>query len=86
MNQRSWLFRVRVCAITRTHFYLRSLPPCASAELKYAASQPPLQVAFDVSGGHYNGVVHGGELFLQTDIAKAPVIRYPAVAPRNCIH
>ncbi len=82
MNQRSWLFQ-RCASLLAPIFIFGAYSPCASAELKYAASQPPLQVAFDVSGGHYNGVVHGGELFLQTDIAKAPVIRYPAAAAKK---
>lgn len=56
---------------------------CAADDLKYVASQPPLQVTFEIAGGHYNGAVNGGDLFLQTDIPKAPVIAFPAAAEKK---
>jgi hypothetical protein len=51
-----------------------------AAELAYAITDPPLEVAFAVAGGHYSGVVTGGNLFLQTDIATAPVVRWKKAA------
>jgi hypothetical protein len=44
-------------------------------KLLYERTDPPLEVTFTVSGGHYSGLVTGGNLFLQTDISNAPVVR-----------
>jgi hypothetical protein len=49
----------------------------SAKELTYQCSQPPLSVTFDVAG-HYNGAVNCGNLFLQSDIPDAPVVRWPA--------
>lgn len=45
-------------------------------ELIYECTDPPLEVTFAVAGGHYSGVVTGGNLFIQTDISNAPVVRW----------
>lgn len=50
--------------------------PTASKELTYGCSNPPLEVTFAVEGGHYSGVVSGGNIFLQSDIPTAPVVRW----------
>lgn len=42
----------------------------------YTSSTPPLEVTFKIVGGHYNGAVTGGNLFLQTDIPEAPLVRF----------
>ena len=41
---------------------------------QYGCSDPPLGAVFNVSGGHYSGVVSCGNLFLATDIPTAPVV------------
>jgi len=41
----------------------------------YECTDPPLEVTFAVAGGHYSGVVTGGNLFLQPDISDAPIVR-----------
>lgn len=59
---------------------------CAAAAgtpLKYGSSQPPLQVTFDIAGGYYSGAVNAGNLFLQTDIPKAPVVRWEHADPKK---
>ena len=48
----------------------------AAKELAYERTDPPLEVTFAVAGGHYSGVVTGGNLFLQSDISGAPVVRW----------
>lgn len=48
----------------------------AAKELAYERTDPPLEVRFAVAGGHYSGVVTGGNLFLQSDISDAPVVRW----------
>ena len=48
----------------------------AAKELDYVCSVPPLEVTFAVSGGHYNGAVACGNLFLQSDIPVAPLVRW----------
>lgn len=48
----------------------------AAKELAYERTDPPLEVTFAVAGRHYGGEVTGGNLFLQTDIADAPVVRW----------
>ncbi|HEY9731962.1 MAG TPA: hypothetical protein V6C89_08620 [Drouetiella sp.] len=45
-------------------------------QLRYSQSTPPLEVTFSVEGGHYNGSVTGGNLFLQTDIGAPPMVRW----------
>ena len=56
---------------------LCALPGLAGAtELTYTRTDPPLEVTFAVAGGHYSGAVTGGNLFLQADIADAPVVRW----------
>jgi phosphatidylethanolamine-binding protein (PEBP) family uncharacterized protein len=58
-------------------FALFDIPSVASgAELNYACSVPPLELRFEVQGDHYNGAVNCGNLFLQTDIATAPKVRW----------
>ena len=49
-------------------------------ELTYERTDPPLEVTFTVTGGHYSGVVTGGNLFLQSDISVAPVVRWKEAA------
>jgi hypothetical protein len=48
----------------------------AAAELNYECSVPPLEVRFAIAGGHYNGAVNCGNLFLQTDIPTPPLVRW----------
>jgi phosphatidylethanolamine-binding protein (PEBP) family uncharacterized protein len=48
----------------------------AAKDLAYERTDPPLEVTFSVAGGHYSGVVTGGNLFLQSDISVAPVVRW----------
>jgi len=45
-------------------------------ELIYERTDPPLEVTFAVAGGHYSGVVTGGNLFIQSDISEAPIVRW----------
>lgn len=49
-------------------------------ELTYECTDPPLEVTFKIEGGHYSGVVTGGNLFLQSDISTAPLIRWKNAA------
>lgn len=49
-------------------------------ELAYECTNPPLELTFAVAGGHYSGAVTGGNLFLQTDISDAPVVRWKRAA------
>jgi hypothetical protein len=46
----------------------------------YECTDPPLEVTFAVAGGHYSGVVTGGNLFLQPDISDAPIVRWQKAA------
>jgi Phosphatidylethanolamine-binding protein len=48
----------------------------AANELNYECSVPPLEVTFAIVGGHYSGAVNCGNLFLQSDIPTAPVVRW----------
>jgi phosphatidylethanolamine-binding protein (PEBP) family uncharacterized protein len=48
----------------------------SARELSYISSTPPLEVTFKIAGGHYSGMVTGGNLFLQTDIPEAPLVRF----------
>jgi phosphatidylethanolamine-binding protein (PEBP) family uncharacterized protein len=45
-------------------------------ELIYERTDPPLEVTFAVAGGHYSGVVTGGNLFIQSDISEAPIVHW----------
>lgn len=51
-------------------------PSADAKELSYSKSTPPLEVTFQIEGGHYSGEVTGGNLFLQTDISQAPCVRW----------
>jgi Phosphatidylethanolamine-binding protein len=58
-------------------FVLLGLPHLASArELQYGCSEPSIEVTFAVKDGHYSGTVNCGNLFLQSDIPDAPVVRW----------
>jgi phosphatidylethanolamine-binding protein (PEBP) family uncharacterized protein len=48
----------------------------AAKELTYDCSVPPLEVTFAVAGDHYSGAVNCGNLFLQSDIPAAPLVRW----------
>jgi hypothetical protein len=50
--------------------------PAAAVELNYECSAPPLEVKFAIAGGRYSGAVNCGNLFLQTDIPTAPLVRW----------
>ena len=50
-------------------------------DLSYVTSTPPLEVTFNVAGGHYSGAVTGGNLFLETDIPDAPLVRFSQAKP-----
>ena len=45
-------------------------------ELNYGCSKSALELTFSVEGGHYSGVVSCGNLFLQSSIPSAPVVRW----------
>jgi len=47
-----------------------------AAELHYSYSMPPLEVHFTVLGGHYSGKVDDGNLFIDRDIQKAPLVKW----------
>jgi len=65
-----------------TALFLCALPGLVAAtELTYVRTDPPLEVTFAVAGGHYSGAVTGGNLFLQADIADAPVVRWKDATP-----
>ena len=48
----------------------------AASEISFTCTPEPLRVRFQVKGGHYNGEVNCGNLFLQPDIPVAPVVTY----------
>jgi hypothetical protein len=48
----------------------------SARELDYGCSTPPIEVTFAVTDHHYNGSVSCGNLFLQSDIPTAPVVRW----------
>jgi Phosphatidylethanolamine-binding protein len=52
-------------------------------DLHYTRSEPPLEVVFAVAGGHYSGVVDGGNLFIQNDIPDAPLVRWTKANPNK---
>ncbi len=53
------------------------IPDLASARaLSYGCSEPQLEVTFAVKDRHYAGAVSCGNLFLQSDIPTAPVVRW----------
>jgi phosphatidylethanolamine-binding protein (PEBP) family uncharacterized protein len=59
-------------------------PDLASAkELNYGCSVPPLEVTFKIVGGHYSGAVNCGNLFLQSDIPVAPLVRWKSANARK---
>jgi phosphatidylethanolamine-binding protein (PEBP) family uncharacterized protein len=61
---------------------LFSMSRITSAEdLDYTCSEPPLKVTFAVEGGHYSGEVNRGNLFIQSDISKAPVVQWKKADP-----
>lgn len=53
----------------------------AARELDYRCSKPPIEVTFAVTDRHYNGAVNCGNLFLQSDIPTAPVVRWKGADP-----
>jgi hypothetical protein len=56
---------------------LFGIPQLVSArELSYGCSEPPIEVTFGVGDRHYGGAVSCGNLFLQSDIPIAPVVRW----------
>ena len=56
---------------------LFGIPHLASArELNYGCSKPQLEVTFTVKDRRYTGAVSCGNLFLQSDIPTAPVVRW----------
>jgi phosphatidylethanolamine-binding protein (PEBP) family uncharacterized protein len=60
---------------------LIGIPQLASArQLDYGCSTPPIAVTFAVTDQHYNGAVSCGNLFLQSDIPTAPVVRWKGAA------
>ena len=60
---------------------LGQIEPETFSDLSYVSSAPPLEVTFKIAGGHYNGAVTGGNLFLQTDIPEAPLVRFSQAKP-----
>ena len=57
-------------------------PPGSANELNYGCSTPPpLEVTFAIVDGRYNGAVGCGNLFLQSDIPAAPVVRWKRADP-----
>lgn len=48
----------------------------AVPNLRFICTPEPLQVSFDIVGGHYSGEVNCGNLFLQTDIPTAPLVSF----------
>ena len=58
-----------------------ALSPAAAAELTYGCSKPPLEVTFAVDNQHYSGAVTCGNLFLQTDIPTAPLVKWRGAKP-----
>jgi phosphatidylethanolamine-binding protein (PEBP) family uncharacterized protein len=50
-------------------------------ELDYRCSKPPIEVTFAVTDRHYNGAVNCGNLFLQSEIPTAPVVRWKGADP-----
>lgn len=82
MNERSRSFQLYAAAVTCISL-INVGGPAVAEDLKYTCSTPPLQVTFDVAGGHYSGVVNAGNLFLEPDIPKAPVVRFPTAAEKK---
>jgi hypothetical protein len=60
---------------------LGEIEPETVSDLSYVSSTPPLEVTFEIAGGHYSGAVTGGNLFLQTDIPDAPLVRFSQTTP-----
>ena len=51
--------------------------------LQFTCTPEPLHVRFQIKGGHYNGEVNCGNLFLQPDIPVAPVVTYGSANPEK---
>jgi phosphatidylethanolamine-binding protein (PEBP) family uncharacterized protein len=69
-KQASLLATVVLCALIGiTH-------RASARELDYGCSTPPIEVTFAVIDSHYSGKVSCGNLFLQSDIPSAPVVRW----------
>jgi phosphatidylethanolamine-binding protein (PEBP) family uncharacterized protein len=66
----------RIAALTVFCAVFATPPPGSAKQLHYACSMPPLEVTFAVVDGRYNGAVGCGNLFLQSDIPTAPVVRW----------
>jgi phosphatidylethanolamine-binding protein (PEBP) family uncharacterized protein len=76
MNKRLQLFvALSLCAM------LGSDQIAHAGELKYSCSQPPLEVTYEIVGDRYNGKVNCGNLFLQSDIPTAAVVRWKEADP-----
>jgi phosphatidylethanolamine-binding protein (PEBP) family uncharacterized protein len=76
MNKTLQLFvALSVCAMLGSHQIAHA------GELKYSCSEPRLEVTYAIVGGHYNGMVNCGNLFLQPDIPTAPVVRWKQADP-----
>jgi phosphatidylethanolamine-binding protein (PEBP) family uncharacterized protein len=58
-------------------------PAASASQLTYGCSKPPLEATFQVTGGHYNGAVSCGNIFLQNDIPTAPVVRWVAAKAKK---
>jgi hypothetical protein len=70
--------QARVAAVLMACCAILGAPRLARAgAFDYACSAPPLEVTFAIRGDHYSGAVECGNLFLQTDIPTAPVVRWP---------
>src|SRR5258708_31826458 len=50
--------------------------PASARELDYRCSEPPMEATFAARDLHYSGAVNCGNLFLQSDIPVAPVVRW----------
>lgn len=74
-RQASLLATVVLCALIGiTH-------RASARELDYACSTPPIELTFAVTDHHYNGAVSCGNLFLQSDIPTAPMVRWKGADP-----
>jgi Phosphatidylethanolamine-binding protein len=74
------MIRLRLClTLNFALLYCLSLATCSFASAKavdYGCSNPPLDITFAVQDGHYSGAVTCGNLFLQSDIPNAPIVRW----------
>jgi hypothetical protein len=70
--------RSRLLAILMALSAMLAAPrPAAANPLDYECSVPLLEVDFPIAGARYSGAVKCGNLFLQSDIPAAPVVRWP---------